>query len=125
MFLQALGVPGCRGNMVVMVAWQTAEGARASFNPLDTSLPMPGATNFNSVGVKNYVSQAQGLTATIRTLEGSPASYGYGPIVAGLRACADPMLTARAVRDSLWCHGCAGGLYVLELIPAVEAYFGH
>jgi hypothetical protein len=105
------------------VAWQTAEGARASFNPLDTTLPMPGATNFNSVGVKNYVSQDQGLTATVRTLQGGSSSYGYAAIVTGLRGCAGPMVTAQAINDSAWCHECAGGLYVTQLIPAVQAYY--
>ena len=120
-FLRALGAPVTRNNLVVMVAWQSAEGTMASWNPLATTYPMPGATDFNSVGVKNYTSLVQGIKAIILTL-GSP-NYGYEAVMADLRASADPVVTAEAINASSWCHGCSGGQYVLDLVPAVEQYY--
>jgi hypothetical protein len=103
------------------VAWQTAEGTTASWNPLATTQDMPGATLFNSVGVKNYPSLASGVQATILTLQGT--SHGYEQIVADLQASMDPMVTGGAINASDWCYGCSGGQYVIELIPVVEQYF--
>jgi hypothetical protein len=119
-FLKALGAPVTRNNLVVMVAWQSAEGTMATWNPLATTYPMPGATDFNSVGVKNYTSLAQGIRAIVLTL-GSP-NYGYPSVVSDLRTSADPVVTAEAINASGWCHGCAGGQYVLDLVPAAEQY---
>ena len=93
----------------------------ASWNPLATTYDMPGATDFNSVGVKNYVSLAQGIEAIVFTLEAP--NHGYETILSDLRASADPMVTAGAINASDWCHGCAGGQYVLDLVPVVDQYF--
>lgn len=65
-----------------IVAWEQREGGGGANNPLNTTLPMPGATDFNSVGVKNYVSIQQGLQATVETLHGGP----YGDILLHLRS---------------------------------------
>lgn len=117
-FLPVISSSTCRNNLVVLVAWQVAEFTRAAWNPLATTYPMPGATDYNSHGVKNYVSLEQGLEATKRTLLLS--SHGYEDILAALRRCADPMETARAIRDSDWCRGCADGEYVTGVVPKVE-----
>ena len=77
---------------------------------------------FNSAGVRNYASLGQGIQATIDTLRAS--GYGYEAILSDLAASADPYTTAGAINASSWCHGCAGGNYVIGLIPAVEAYYG-
>jgi peptidoglycan hydrolase CwlO-like protein len=120
-FLAALGALTSHGNLVAMVAWESAEGTMASWNPLATTYDMPGATLFNSVGVKNYRSLAQGVQATIGTLQAP--GHGYQAIVGDLVASTDPMTTAQAINASDWCHGCAGGQYVVELVPVVEQYF--
>jgi peptidoglycan hydrolase CwlO-like protein len=120
-FLSALGAPVSRRNLVVMVAWESAEGTDASWNPLATTYDIAGATMFNSVGVKNYPSLAVGIQATIGTLQGT--SHGYEHIVAGLMASKDPMVTGGAINASDWCYGCSGGQYVIELIPVVEKYY--
>lgn len=39
------------------------------FNPFDTTLGAPGATNYNAVGVKNYPTAKVGIEATASTLE--------------------------------------------------------
>lgn len=123
LFLQTMGVSGCHNNMVVVVAWQVAEFTQAGWNPLATTTDMPGATIYNSAGVKNYVSLQQGLDATRITIVNGSPSYKYGPIVSSLAGCADPMATARAINASSWCRGCAGGHYVTGNVPEVEANY--
>jgi hypothetical protein len=123
LLLGHLGDPVCMNDRIVVVAWETAEFTKAAWNPLATTHDMPGATEFNSAGVKNYVSLEQGLEATIETLRGGAPSYRYGPILDGLASCGDPMSTALAVNASAWCNGCAGGRYVVDVVPAIEAYF--
>jgi len=120
-FLPAIGAPVSQNNLIVMVAWQSAEGTTASWNPLATTYSMPGASGFNSVGVQNFASLAQGIQAIAMTLKS--AGHGYQAIVSDLQASAAPMVTATAINASDWCHGCAGGQYVLDLIPVVEQYF--
>ena len=46
-----------------------------------TTHAMEGATDFNSVGVKNYRSLDQGLDAARDTLQGGADSYGYEAIL--------------------------------------------
>ena len=78
--LAAMGWPETQSNIDAMVAWEMAEGGNwenpDSANPLDTTMPMPGARSTNSAGVKAYTSWAQGLAATVKTLQLS----AYGPI---------------------------------------------
>ena len=120
LLLGRLGAPVCGDNLTVLVAWQAAEGTAAAHNPLATTHDFPGATNFNPVGVKDYPSLDSGLDATIETLHG-PEVYGYGAILTALSACAPAMTTAQAVNASSWCRGCAGGMYVLNVVPLVQA----
>ena len=119
--LPALGAGTGRENMIAIVAWETAEGAEATWNPLATTKDMPGATTYNSHGVKNYRSMEQGIEATKLTLE--LPNRGYEPVLARLRKGTDAMETAEAIRDSLWCSGCANGTYVVGFIEAVRRYY--
>jgi hypothetical protein len=119
LFLQTVGLPICSNNLVAVVAWQAAEGTSAAWNPLATTLRMPGSTSFNSVGVQNYRSLEEGLQATAQTLWKGYSIHGYGWILYHLSACADPMTTASAINASNWCRGCAGGEYVVRLVPDV------
>lgn len=121
-FARTIGAPTCRSNLVALVTWQYSEFTQAGWNPLADTLQMPGSTVFNSAGVQNYVSLGQGLAAVRHTLTNGP-TLGYPAIVAGLRACADAMTTARAVNASSWCRGCAGGQYVTGWIAKVEANY--
>ena len=123
LFLQSLGAPVCHSNEVVMVAWQLAEFTQAAWNPLATTRPMLGSTTFNGAGVQNYPSLGTGLLANKLTLYNGASSYGYGAIVANLRSCSGPYATANAIRASAWCHGCAGGGYVVNKIAEVSADF--
>ena len=120
-FLAELGAPACRNNRVVVVAWQVQESTQAAWNPLATTRDMPGATDFNSVGVKDYRSLQQGLAASVGTLAYGYEIHRYGAIVEDLRRCADPSATAASIAASNWCPGCLDGMYVLGLIPKVDA----
>jgi peptidoglycan hydrolase CwlO-like protein len=122
-FLPRAGAPRCHDNLVVIVAWEEAEYTAARWNPLATTKDMPGATNFNSHGVKNYTSLDQGLDATYGTLV--LPSRGYEPILSNLRKCADAMTTAEAINASMWCGGCAGGTYVMSWVPIVESNYSY
>lgn len=120
-FLVALGAPTSRANQVAVIAWEAAEGTMATWNPLATTISMPGATVYNSHGVKNYRSKEQGIEASIKTLR--LPNHGYEAIIASLRSGAEAMETARAINRSDWCRGCAGGTYVIGFVPAVERYY--
>ena len=117
-------VPRCPENKIVGVAWEVNEGTAAAWNPLATTYDMPGATKYNSVGVKNYVGLGQGTDASRLTIERGYTIYGYGEIVRRLDRCAPPMKTARAIKQSSWCPGCTGGHYVTGLIRQVKADYG-
>jgi hypothetical protein len=125
-FLDRLDAPRCDENLVILVTWETSESTAAAFNPLATTHAMEGATDMNSVGVKNYVSLDQGLDASRDTLSGGASTLGYAAIVDSLQACAPAEATAAAINASAWCRGCTGGLYVSGLLPIVRgAYADH
>lgn len=125
-FLSRVSAPTCAENLAIVVTWETSESTDAAFNPLATTHAMEGATDFNSVGVKNYRSLDQGLDAARDTLQGGAESYGYGAILSSLQACATAEATAVAINASAWCRGCVGGAYITGLLPIVRAdYASH
>lgn len=65
-----LGVPaqGIAAAMQLFDAWARAEGGTARWNPLNTTLQLPGSWVYNSVGVRNYAYATQGVAATGATL---------------------------------------------------------
>jgi peptidoglycan hydrolase CwlO-like protein len=104
-FLKALNMRLTVDNVAAIVAWEMAEGGHwyntAHYNPLNTSQPMPGARTFNSHGVKIYNSWAQGLRATVITINNG----FYGGILAALREGNDGQAVAAAVAASPWGTG--------------------
>jgi hypothetical protein len=108
-FLTRLGMPVTAENVKVMVAWQRAEGTRAQNNPLATTQSMPGATRFNSVGVKNFVTYDDGITANIKAI----TNGRYPNILAALQAGNSAEAVARAIAASPWGTG-QGVLRVLH-----------
>jgi hypothetical protein len=80
--LATIHAPATPANVASIEAWARREGGGGTNNPLNTTLSMPGATDFNSVGVKNYSSMGVGILATAQTLLGG----GYSDIVAALRS---------------------------------------
>lgn len=121
LLLSRLGAPICQDNLIAVVAWESAEGTAAAYNPLATTHDFPGATDFNSVGVKNYPSLGDGIQATIDTLVLGSPTYGYGAVLASISTCAPAESTGAAINASSWCRGCAGGLYVTNVVPLVRA----
>jgi hypothetical protein len=119
-FLRIMDMPTCHSNLVAVVAWQVQEFTQAAWNPLATTHRMTGSTDFNEVGVQNFVSLEQGLQATKETIANGWEVYGYSAIIDALSRCADPMDTALAVNASRWCPGCGDGTYLLGVIPNVE-----
>lgn len=100
-FLKALGVPGTDPNMQFILAWERAEGGISHNNPLNTTQSMPGATNFNSVGVKTYVSLDQAVEASVITITNGRYQNILDALKAGNSACA----CAAALAASPWGTG--------------------
>lgn len=94
-------MPKTAENQRALIAWARAEGTSASFNPLATTQGATGASNFNSVGVKNYPSYEVGLDATVKTLRNGR----YENILAALRRGTNAMEVGQAVEDSPWGTG--------------------
>jgi hypothetical protein len=99
--LDRMGLPKTSENVRAIVAWATAEGTKASFNPLATTTKAANTTNFNSVGVKNYANYADGLDATVRTLRNG----NYPNILAALASGTSAQAVAQAVANSPWGTG--------------------
>jgi hypothetical protein len=99
--LADLEAPATPADMRSLEAWFLHEWPswppRAGNNPMDTTLPAPGSTAFNTFGpnlhVQNYPSATEGAQMTAQTLLG-----GYPLIVAALRSgrglCGAPSLAA-------------------------------
>jgi hypothetical protein len=102
--LTGLGMPVTTSNIQAIMAWSTAEskpGRGAAFNPMNTTQPAKGATNFNTVGVKNFTSYQQGVQATVQTLRNGH----YGPILNAFKKGNDAFAVASAVAASPWGTG--------------------
>jgi hypothetical protein len=103
--LRAEGDPRTPCNMGAMLAWEAAEGGHwnntATYNPLNTTLPEPGSSPMNPVGVQSYTSWGQGLRATVDTLNNG----NYPGILAALSAGDDAQAVADAVGASPWGTG--------------------
>ena len=90
--LGVAGVSGLNylGPLWALVGWTIAEsgshpcngvsGQGARYNPLNTTLVLPGSTSYNSIGVQNYTSYEQGVQATVSTLSETP----YAKVVKAL-----------------------------------------
>lgn len=78
--LDNLGAPSSEENIKFLMAWRQAEGGDAKNNPFNTTYNIEGSTNYNKVGVKNYVTIQDGLIATLKTLK----NRRYNCIVNGL-----------------------------------------
>lgn len=116
-FLSRIGAPTSDANVTALNTWMRAEGRgwstslnRATFNPLNTTLDMPGAVSFNKVGVKAYTSYEQGMDATIATLSGKSADErGYTAILNALKSDSGVSAVLGAVNNSAWRTGQTGG----------------
>lgn len=124
--LKEISAPVTRRNLRALLAWMQAEGDAGRFNPLNTTHEMPGATDFNWVGVKNYASFEDGVRATAITLNyGADRNlYGYRAIRRDLRGSEPAAQTLGAVERSDW--GTGGlALQVLQTVPILSALYRH
>lgn len=118
-FLAELDAPETKRNLRAVVAWESAEGTTARWNPLATTRVWAGAVDFNSTGVKSYATLQDGVKATVATI--LEADHGYEPIVWSLRHSARPRRTLGAVEASHW--GTGGlALLVLKSMREFDSY---
>ena len=73
-FLVALGMPATTTRTEIIIGWENKENTAATYNPLATTLRVPGSKPFNSVGVQNYPSFVVGVTASVATFTNFPRS---------------------------------------------------
>lgn len=86
--LKDLGAPVTQANLNSLNAWYAHENDHSwppgvQNNMFNTTLPMPGATNWpgNNIGIKQYVSMTQGAQANALTI-----MQGYPGILAALKS---------------------------------------
>lgn len=83
--LAGIGAPPTTANIKSMESWiahETPWPPDATNNPMNTTTRMPGSTTFNSVGVQNYPTAAEGAAANVATL----MNGDYGDILMALRS---------------------------------------
>ena len=84
-YCQVLDIPW---TIHTRIAWQVVmqcEGGEAKNNPCNTTWPMEGATDYNSVHVKNYLSATDGVIAVKNTFTIRPASRDYQRMLEAFR----------------------------------------
>lgn len=104
--LTGVGAPITKENMKFMYAWRQGEGAKAAFNPFNTTKKKEKSTFYNCLsrkndkcvgGVRNYSSQQEGIDATVETLK---LSY-YSCITDGLKNDIGAKKIARQCKSAL------------------------
>jgi hypothetical protein len=114
--LIALSAPVNQDSIDALKTWARFEGGHfsnngrhgARFNPLNTSLKLPGSGPMSEKNqlVQRYQDWDQGIQAAVTTLTGKNAeSRGYAAIVDALRNGADKEAILAAVNKSAWVHG--------------------
>lgn len=110
-FLQAAAFPTTSENVRAVVSWEYAEsgGGGGDYNPLNTTQGgYAGETNFNTVGVKNYVRYEDGIAANAKVIHN-----GYYTAAVALFAQGDnARATCDAITRSPW------GTGFIVLMPA-------
>lgn len=122
--LAKAGIGATKDNITALTTWMHWEGGTKNnaFNPLNTTLDMPGATNFNSIGVKSYTSLQQGVDATYQTLTGkNAAGRGYSQILDDLRNNAPLGTVTSHINSSSWGTHIGGGTPGSPGIPELSA----
>lgn len=104
-FLARGGYPSTVDNVRACLAWCRSEfGGRAPipavFNLFASTQDMPGATDYNAVGVRNYPDWFSGVDANVATL--AQDHVGYQSIRDHLTAGHDASATCAAISASVW-----------------------
>ena len=123
-FLTAIGnTSPSNDTLNWVIGWTKIESMPpgALYNLLNTTQSMPGSTDFNSVGVQNFISYAQGIEANKIVLENGL----YPALLSALRTNDTQSLgvnTTHTVNASvaanlnIWCGGCNYAQSILKLI---------
>jgi hypothetical protein len=108
--LLLLGAPRTEANRKFLWGWWQCEGGNygpkgnvypsPKFNWLSTTQSMFGATNYNEIGVKNYLTWIQGVRATVKTLKNGR----YDDILIALKN-GNPFLKQPLNGLSIWLTG--------------------
>lgn len=106
--LHGVGAPVTPANLTALHAWTQAEGGTAANNPFNTTQPAAGATSYNPIGVRNYLTPQQGIQATVQTL----TNGRYGNVLNALRQGTSAVQVGQAIAQSPWGTG-SGVLRVL------------
>jgi hypothetical protein len=69
--LTQMGLPDTQSNLIALGAVAHLEGLNDRFNPLNSVVQSGNSTQFNSVGVQDYKSYANGVAGTVALLQGS------------------------------------------------------
>jgi hypothetical protein len=96
--LKCIGAEPTKDNLMFMYAWRQAEGGSAKNNPFNTTQKWYGATNYNSIGVKNYQTPEDGIQATCKTLKNGR----YDNVIKGFKNNSGLSNLADAVTSSKW-----------------------
>ena len=100
--LTFIGIPNPNQyQLQMMKAWRQHEGSTATYNPFNTTRRAEGATDFNSVGVKNYINWQQGLYATTQTLKQANFSTIVSSIK-NIKTTDDISKTMVVINNSAW-----------------------
>ena len=104
-FLKECSLSATNVTLQATLAWMVSEYAievplnqRALNNPLDTKEPYPNATDFHNLGVKNYATMEDGLSATLRTIENGD----YSAILEAYVNATNPFDITNAIVASPW-----------------------
>ena len=115
--LLSISKPTALNNLISCVAWIESENSQALWNPFDTEEGgQAGETNYNSVGVKNYPTQAEGIAAWKATI----LNGFYPHILQDLGEVAIPAVTCSDIVNSAW-----GSKPSPQLLAEVAVNYAH
>jgi hypothetical protein len=108
--LAGVGIKPTEASIAKLVAWFNQEGGNwnntARYNPLNTTLAMPGAGNTGSQGnIKVYTSWTQGIEATVKTLKAPAYKSILGALSSGTGAAFEAAVNASPWGTKLPGHG--------------------
>jgi len=105
--LSGIGAPATKENMKFFYAFRQSEGAKATYNPFNTTQPYNGASKYNKAGVRNYKSEQDGVNATVKTFKNGL----YECIVNGLKNdIGAKKISTKCISNLQTWKGDAGGL---------------
>ena len=110
------GYPVTKDNLNGFMKWESCEGTSADYNPLATTLKMPGSTDFNDNGgvpVQNYVSRDQGVKATLITIRNG--YYEHIVMALKLGTLGSSIRASGVIRDELDTWGSGGWCVATQL----------